>query len=103
MNNSSANHACVPSAEARSFSARPEMHVASAEELALISLSAKLLFENGESTEKIVSALDQLAHALGFPTTVFPRWGDLTIHIIDGSGSRHEILARLLLVWTCAR
>jgi uncharacterized membrane protein YjjP (DUF1212 family) len=93
MNNSSANHAYVPSAEARSFSARPEMHVASAEELALISLSAKLLFENGESTEKIVSALDQLAHALGFRATVFPRWGDLTIHIIDGSGSRHEILA----------
>jgi uncharacterized membrane protein YjjP (DUF1212 family) len=93
MNNSSANHAYVPSAEARSFSARPEMHVASAEELALISLSAKLLFENGESTEKIVSALDQLAHALGFRATVFPRWGDLTIQIIDGSGSRHEILA----------
>jgi uncharacterized membrane protein YjjP (DUF1212 family) len=92
MNNSSANHAYVPSAEARSFSARPEMHVASAEEHALISLSAKLLFENGESTEKIVSALDQLAHALGFRATVFPRWGDLTIHIIDGSGSR-QILA----------
>jgi uncharacterized membrane protein YjjP (DUF1212 family) len=69
------------------------MHVASAEELALISLSAKLLFENGESTEKTVSALEQLADALGFRATVFPRWGDLTIHIVDGSDSRYEVIA----------
>jgi hypothetical protein len=39
MNNAGAHHACTPSAEARSFSARLGMHVASAEELALISLS----------------------------------------------------------------
>jgi uncharacterized membrane protein YjjP (DUF1212 family) len=93
MNNTGAHHVRAPSAEAPSFSARPEVHVASAEELALISLSAKLLFENGESTEKIVSALGQLADALGFRATVFPRWGDLTIHIVDGSGSRHEVIA----------
>jgi uncharacterized membrane protein YjjP (DUF1212 family) len=69
------------------------MHVASAEELGLITLCGKLLFENGESTEKIVSALDQLADALGFRATVFPRWGDLTIRIDDDNGSRHEIVA----------
>jgi uncharacterized membrane protein YjjP (DUF1212 family) len=67
--------------------------VASAEELALISLSARLLFENGQSTEKVVSGLDQLAAALGFRATVFPRWGELTVLINDGSGSRNEILA----------
>jgi uncharacterized membrane protein YjjP (DUF1212 family) len=93
MNNTGAHHAYAPSAEARSFSARPEMHVASAEQLALISFSTKLLFENGESTEKIVSAVDQLADGLGFRATVFPRWGDLTIRIDDGSGSRLEIIA----------
>jgi uncharacterized membrane protein YjjP (DUF1212 family) len=93
MNNTGAHHACAPFAEGRSFSARSEMHVASAEELAVITLSARLLFENGESTEKIVSALDQLADGLGFRATVFPRWGDLTIRIDDGSGSRHEIIA----------
>jgi len=71
----------------------PESHVASAEELALISLSARLLFENGQSTEKVVSALDQLAAALGFRATVFPRWGELTVLINDGSGSRNEILS----------
>ena len=93
MNNTGANQGHAASPDVRSFSARPEMHVASAEELALISLSARMLFENGQSTENIVSALDQLADALGFRATTFPRWGDLTIRIDDGSGSRHEIIA----------
>jgi uncharacterized membrane protein YjjP (DUF1212 family) len=93
MNQSAANHACAPSPEARSLSVRPEAHVASAKELALISLCARLLFENGQSTEKVVSALDQLAEALGFRATTFARWGELTILINDGSGSRREILA----------
>ncbi len=93
MSHTAANHACVPTPEARSLSVHPEAHVASAEELALISLSARLLFENGQSTEKVVSAIDQLADALGFRATVFPRWGELTVLIKDGSGSRYEILA----------
>jgi uncharacterized membrane protein YjjP (DUF1212 family) len=93
MSHTAANHACVPSPEARSLSVQPEAHVASAEELALISLSARLQFENGQSTEKVVSALDQLANALGFRATVFPRWGELTLLINDSSGSRNEIVA----------
>jgi uncharacterized membrane protein YjjP (DUF1212 family) len=93
MSQTAANHACVPSPEARSSSVHPEAHVASAEELALISFSARLQFENGQSTEKVVSALDQLANALGFRASVFPRWGDLTLLINDGSGSRNEIVA----------
>src|SRR5258707_10336646 len=93
MSHTAANHACVPSPEARSLSVHPEAHVASAEELALISLSARLLFETGQSTEKVVSAIDHLADALGFRATVFPRWGELTVLINDGSGSRYEILA----------
>src|SRR5258707_14911833 len=91
MSHTATNHACVPSPEARSLSVHPEARVASAEELALISLSARLLFENGQSTEKVVSALDQLAAALGFRATVFPRWGELTVLINDGSGSRNRI------------
>jgi uncharacterized membrane protein YjjP (DUF1212 family) len=93
MSNTAANPTCVPSPKARSLSVRPKAHVASSEELALISLSARLLFENGQSTEKVVAALDQLANALGFRATVFPRWGELTVLINDGSGSRNEILA----------
>src|SRR5258708_36016231 len=99
MNNTGAHHAYAPSAEARSFSARPEMHVASAEQFALISFSTKLLFENGESTEKIVSAVDQLADGLGFRATVFPRWADLTIRIDDGSRSRLESISAAPLGW----
>jgi uncharacterized membrane protein YjjP (DUF1212 family) len=94
MNHTGADHhACAPSAEAPSFSNRSEMRVASGEELALISLGARLLFENGESTAKLVSYIEQLAHALGFGATVIPHWGDLTIRIDDGGGSRYEIIA----------
>ncbi len=71
MSKSNANQH-VPSPEVRSLSIKSEAHVASAEELALISLSARLLFENGQSTEKIVSALDQLADTMGLRATVFP-------------------------------
>ena len=87
------NHACPSSPEARSLSVRPETHMASAEELALISLCAGLLFENGESTERVVSALDQLAEALGFRASTFARWDELMILINDGSDSRLEIVA----------
>ena len=93
MNHTVANHACATSPEARSLSVHPGAHVACEEELTLISLTARLLFENGQSTEKVVSALDQLAAAVGFRATVFPRWGELTVVINDGSGSRNEILA----------
>jgi uncharacterized membrane protein YjjP (DUF1212 family) len=92
MNNAGAHDAGAPSAEAPPFSSRPEMRVASGEELALISLAAKLLFENGEATAKVVSGVDRLSHALGFRATVVPHWGDLTIRIDDGSGARYEII-----------
>jgi uncharacterized membrane protein YjjP (DUF1212 family) len=65
---------------------------ASAEQLALLSQVAKLLFENGQSTEKIVTATGRLADALGFRATVFPRWDELTIRIDDASVPRYEIL-----------
>jgi hypothetical protein len=77
----------------RPSSVQSEAHLASTKELALISLSARLLFENVQSTEKVVPAVDQLADALGVHATVLPRWGDLTVCIGDGGGSRHEIFA----------
>jgi uncharacterized membrane protein YjjP (DUF1212 family) len=93
MNHTVANHACATSPEARSLSVHPGAHVACEEELTLISLTARLLFENGQSTERVVSALDQLADALGFRAIIFPRWGELNILINDGGASRPEILA----------
>jgi uncharacterized membrane protein YjjP (DUF1212 family) len=93
MENAGADHAGAPMAETPPLSNRTEMHVATGEELALISLGAKLLFENGESTAKVVSFVEQLSHALRFGATVIPHWGDLTIRIDDGGGSRYEIIA----------
>ncbi len=87
MTIAAADHDRIPSSGAARAPA------ASAEELALISLGATLLFENGQSTEKVVSAVAQLAHALGFRATVFPHWGDLTIRVDDGVLARYEILA----------
>jgi uncharacterized membrane protein YjjP (DUF1212 family) len=93
MDNAGAQRAGAPSAEAPPLSNRTKMRVASGQELELLSLGAKLLFENGESTAKVVSFVEQLSHALGFGATVIPHWGDLTMRIDDGGGSRYEIIA----------
>src|SRR5438309_2796242 len=94
MSNSGARQRDAPSPRGRSSStAQPEAHVASAEELALISLSARLLFANGQTTERTVAVVEQLAEALGFRATVIPRWGELTVRIDDDTGSLYEIMA----------
>jgi uncharacterized membrane protein YjjP (DUF1212 family) len=67
--------------------------VALAGDLDLILLSARLLFANGQTTERTVAAVEQLAEALGFRATVFPRWGELTVRIDNDTGSRYEIIA----------
>jgi len=67
--------------------------VASAEDLALILVSARLLFANGQTTERTVAAVGQLAGALGFRASVFPRWGELTVRIDNDTGSHYEIIA----------
>src|SRR2546425_7027255 len=79
---------------ARSCSAtQPGEHVASPGDSALISVSARLLFANGQTTARTVAAVEQLADGLGFRATVFPRWGELTVRIDDDTGSRYEIIA----------
>jgi uncharacterized membrane protein YjjP (DUF1212 family) len=61
--------------------------------LDLISIGARLLFENGQTTERMVAASEQLAEALGARATLFPRWGELVLRIEDDAGSRYEIVA----------
>ena len=61
--------------------------------LDLISMSATLLFGNGQSTERTMLAVQQLAHRMGIRATLFPRWDELTIRIDDDSGSHCEIVA----------
>ncbi len=59
----------------------------------LLSTAAKLLFANGQTTERMVAAVERLAAALGFRVSVFPRWGELALRIEDVAGWRHEIIA----------
>jgi uncharacterized membrane protein YjjP (DUF1212 family) len=94
MSNSGADQRDAPSPRGRPFSAaQPGESVALAGDLALILVSARLLFANGQTTERTVAAGEQLADALGFRATVFPRWGELTLRIDNDTGSRYEIIA----------
>lgn len=59
----------------------------------LLSTSAKLLFANGQTTERMVSAVQRFAVTLGYRVSVFPGWGELALRIEDADGWRHEIIA----------
>jgi len=47
---------------------------------------ARVLFVNGQSTERIVAAVEQLAKTLGFRVEVMPRWGELQVEVRDRHG-----------------
>src|SRR6516162_1082431 len=59
--------------------------------LDLILIGARLLFVNGQTTERTVEASEQFAVALGFRATLFPRWGELMLRIQQDAGSRSEM------------
>jgi uncharacterized membrane protein YjjP (DUF1212 family) len=61
--------------------------------LDVILLSGKVLFANGQTTEKIVFALKELAAAGGFQATIFTNWGELTVHLKNGADSYSETIA----------
>src|SRR6202008_3183587 len=61
--------------------------------LDLILISARLLFANGQTTERTVVAVEQFAEAFGLRVAVFPRWGELILRIDSDTGSRYEIIA----------
>ncbi len=54
----------------------------------LILAFARVLFVNGQSTERIVAAVEKLAKTLGFRVEVMLRWGELQIEVLDQCG-RH--------------
>jgi uncharacterized membrane protein YjjP (DUF1212 family) len=55
--------------------------------LKLVAQVAALLFENGQTTERIAQTVEKLAEALGFSASVFLNWGELTI-CLDENGAR---------------
>jgi uncharacterized membrane protein YjjP (DUF1212 family) len=94
MSDADAEQRGSPLSEHRPVSAiRPGKRLDPAAALDLISSSVRLLFENGQTTERMVAASEQLAEALGARATLFPRWGELALRIDDDAGSRYEIVA----------
>src|SRR6516165_675447 len=47
---------------------------------------ARLLYVNGQSTEEIIEATEQLAKTVGFSAVVLPRWGELQLDVADKTG-----------------
>jgi uncharacterized membrane protein YjjP (DUF1212 family) len=64
----------------------------SADELAVLSLGANVLFENGQSTERTITTVARLGAALGYRAILFPRWGELSIRIDGPFGELLEII-----------
>jgi len=49
--------------------------------LETVALAAALLFEYGQTTERMVVAAERLGQALGVPVRVLPHWGELTVEL----------------------
>jgi uncharacterized membrane protein YjjP (DUF1212 family) len=64
----------------------------SADELALLSSSAKLLFQNGQTTQSTITTVTRLGMALGHRALLFPRWGEICIRVDGPVGGPHEIV-----------
>jgi uncharacterized membrane protein YjjP (DUF1212 family) len=60
-----------------------------AEYLDLLSVSGRLLFENGETTNRIERAVNRLGAACGVRAFVLLHWGDLILRVQD-RGAQHE-------------
>ena len=64
-----------------------------ADVLHLLSASVTLLFENGQTTERVISAVTRLGAALGYGAIVLPRWGEVHIRIEGLADHGWEIIA----------
>jgi len=66
---------------------KPTLSAGAREERSNLVLSfARVLYVNGESTQKTLSAAERLGSCLGFRATIFPRWGELELQVEDSSG-----------------
>ena len=63
------------------------------DDLDLLSAGAKLLFENGQTTERTVIAVEQIGTVLGYQSLLFPHWGELSIRINGPAGPVQEVVA----------
>jgi uncharacterized membrane protein YjjP (DUF1212 family) len=52
----------------------------------LVLSCARVLYVNGESTQKTLDTAEHLGNCLGFHTTILPHWGDLELQAEDTDG-----------------
>jgi uncharacterized membrane protein YjjP (DUF1212 family) len=62
------------------------------EHFGLLSVSTKLLFENGETTQRTVHAVNRLGAALGGRASLLLRWGELILRVEDSGGPHEDII-----------
>jgi uncharacterized membrane protein YjjP (DUF1212 family) len=58
----------------------------------LIPSSARTLFENGQTTERVVRTIAHLAGVLGSKASIIPDWGKLTVIVETALGPREQVL-----------
>jgi uncharacterized membrane protein YjjP (DUF1212 family) len=73
-----------------SSSADAQPRTISADDLDLLLLSAKLLFQNGQTTERTITTVTRLGAARGSRAILLPHWGEVQLRI-EGSGYLQEI------------
>ena len=61
--------------------------------LEIMAVTARLLFANGQTTERIVAVVERLGRALGHPAAVFPRWGELALRVGTGPSTAFDLIA----------
>jgi uncharacterized membrane protein YjjP (DUF1212 family) len=59
----------------------------------LMSFAAKLLFENGQTTRRMVEVVTQMGDTLGLRATLVPHCGELTLRVDDDKSSRYASFA----------
>jgi uncharacterized membrane protein YjjP (DUF1212 family) len=65
----------------------------SADDIDTLLLSAKLLFENGQTTERMTRSVTRLGAALRLSTVLLPHWDDLCIRIDEPVGCLQRNIA----------
>jgi uncharacterized membrane protein YjjP (DUF1212 family) len=63
-----------------------EASVTRAEGSNLILAFGRVLYINGESTQRTLRAAERVSKALGFHATIFPHWGELEVQTEDNEG-----------------
>jgi uncharacterized membrane protein YjjP (DUF1212 family) len=65
-------------------------HAPAGEVAQVLAAATRLLFTDGETTRRMVLAVQRLGHALGVEVGVSPRWGEVMLRLAGPAGSRLE-------------